>query len=73
MEPDPTYDGYIIPQDTTKPADLPPWVITLAREIVRQANQPGHYTIQLHRTNPHKPPHITIAKIERLRDWTPQT
>ena len=53
------------------PQDLPQWAISLAREIVRQAAAPGHYTIHRRRLRPRANPHITIAKVERLRDWTP--
>jgi pyridoxine 5'-phosphate synthase PdxJ len=68
MEDKPTYTTDSQPDP---PRDLPPWAISLAREIVRQAAAPGRYTIHLQRDRRHVSPHITIAKVERLRDWTP--
>ena len=53
--------------------DLPPWLIRLARQVVRDCHRPGVYAIIL--TVPYhgrRKPTATIAKVETIRRLGPE-
>jgi hypothetical protein len=51
-------------------ADLPPWLLSLARQIARDCSRAGTYTITLEVPHHKRSPRIIrIDKVEAIRQW----
>lgn len=55
----------------TRLTDLPPWAISLMRQLLRDCHRPGEYNVRLEIHDHPCRVRVQIEQINRLRDYEP--